>query len=288
MLRNLLLSTALVASGSAFAADLPARVAPAPYYAAAPVFTWTGFYVGLNAGAAFNNNNGGFTSSGFTAPNPVIYGGGGSDNKTGFTGGVTAGYNMQFGSFVAGVEGDINYLDRNHGSSTAVPLGGPGGPTTPASYYYFGANQGGSSSNYFGTARARLGFAFDRFLVFGTGGFAFGGNSNGGSVDQYNVTYTQPVLTNGVITTPGSYSAPTRTGLASTGGNNSNVGYALGGGMEYAFSNSWSFKAEYLHVSLGNKNRTYIPTTGTPTNSFIYSNDKNKFDVVRVGVNYRF
>jgi outer membrane immunogenic protein len=297
MLRNLLLSTALVAAaGSAVAADLPYRTAaPAPYVTAAPIFTWTGFYVGLNAGAAFNNGNGGFSSSGFTAPNPVIYGGGSSNSKTGFTGGVTAGYNMQFGSFVAGVEGDINYLDRNRGNSSAVvPVGGPGGPTPAASYYYFGANQGGSSSNYFGTARARLGFAFDRFLVFGTGGFAFGGNSNGGSVDQYNVTYTPPVTTIDPITlvattTPGSYSAPTRTRLASTGGNsNSNIGYALGGGMEYAFSNNWSFKAEYLHVSLGNKSRTYVPTTGTPVNSFIYANDKNKFDVVRVGVNYRF
>jgi outer membrane immunogenic protein len=296
MFRKLLLSTALVAAaGSAVAADLPYRTAaPAPYITAAPIFTWTGFYVGLNAGGAFNNNNGGFTSSGFTAPNPVIYGGGTSNSKTGFTGGVTAGYNMQFGSFVAGVEGDINYLDRNRGSSSVVPLGGPGGPTPAASYYYFGANNGGgSSNNYFGTARARLGFAFDRFLVFGTGGFAFGGNSNGGSVDQYNVTYTpanpgNPNAVPPVPATPASYSAPTRTGLASTGGNNSNVGYALGGGMEYAFSNSWSFKAEYLHVSLGNKNRTYIPTVGTPVNSFIYSNDKNKFDVVRVGLNYRF
>src|SRR4051794_28034960 len=149
MLRKILLSTALVAAaGSAFAADLPARVAPAPYYAAAPVFTWTGFYVGLNAGAAFNNKNtGSIFTTGLTAPNNAIYTGGGNSNDSTFTGGVTAGYNMQFGSFVAGVEGDINYLDRKNGGNGAFPapvdVNGAGGFTDRTD---FAVSRGGNNN----------------------------------------------------------------------------------------------------------------------------------------------
>jgi hypothetical protein len=123
MLRKILFSTALVAvAGSALAADLPYRTAaPAPYVAA-PVFNWTGFYVGVNAGAAFNNRNAGsIATSGLSAPNNVFYTDAGNSNDASFTGGVTAGYNMQFGSFVAGVEGDVNYLNRRKGGSGVFP-----------------------------------------------------------------------------------------------------------------------------------------------------------------------
>src|SRR4051812_43894441 len=74
----LLASAAILTAGTAFAADLPARVAaPAPYIAA-PIFTWTGFYVGLNAGAGFNNKNNGFIAGpGFTGPTAITVVGGG-------------------------------------------------------------------------------------------------------------------------------------------------------------------------------------------------------------------
>jgi outer membrane immunogenic protein len=266
----LLASAAILTAGSAFAADLPARVAaPAPYIAA-PMFTWTGFYVGLNAGAGFNNKNTGYLSNGFgtTTVFTTTGGGFGNGNDAGFTGGVQAGYNMQFGSIVAGIEADINYLDRgnrNGGVVTGVftPVGG--GATTTTVYTF----NRGSSNNWFGTARGRLGIAFDRFLPYITGGFAFGGK-NGGMSGTY-------VATGGA---PG-------TGIL-VGSNNggSSTGWTLGGGVEYAFSNNMSFKAEYLHVSLGNKTNTLYTAAGAPT-SFSF-NDKNKFDVVRAGVNFRF
>lgn len=279
MLRKILLSTAIVAAaaGSAAAADLPYRsAAPAPYVAA-PIFTWTGFYVGLNAGAGFNNKNNGFTNTGFGTTTFSNTGFGSSGNSTAFTGGAQAGYNMQFGSFVAGIEADINYLDRgNNGGAmgtTGTSSTTAGGVTTTTVTTYSFAR--GSNNNYFGTVRGRLGIAFDRFLPYITGGFAFGGKNGGVSG------------TTSTVTTVGAGAPTTTTGvLVSNDGNGSSTGYALGGGMEYAFSNNMSFKVEYLHVSLGTHNRTLF-ASATPTQFFTFS-DKNKFDVVRAGVNFRF
>ena len=101
-----------LATSSAFAADLPSRKYEAPPPVYVPVFTWTGFYIGLNAGGAFAN------SRDVTFLNTVtgVATSFGSGNNSGFVGGVQAGYNWQFGSFVAGVEADIDYADlgRRH------------------------------------------------------------------------------------------------------------------------------------------------------------------------------
>ena len=270
----LLASAAILVAGSASAADLPARVAaPAPYIAAAPIFTWTGFYAGLNAGGAWNGSRG-ISTTGFVAPDPFIFGNNGGDD-VGFTGGAQIGYNMQFGSFVAGVEADINYLDRNGGGRGAFPalIAGAGA----GSDFAVG---NGNSGNWFGTVRGRLGFAFDRALIYGTGGLAYGGRSGTGSVVQRDFVEGLP----GVF-------AVTETNLLGTGGNGSNVGWALGAGMEYAFSNSMSFKLEYLHVDLGRNSRTFTALAGPGTvvgGETITVRSDNKFDVVRAGVNFRF
>lgn len=235
-------SAAILTVGSAFAADLPGRVAaPAPYIAA-PMFTWTGFYAGLNAGAGFNNKSSGYTTgSGYSQTTFTTTGGGfGNGNDAGFTGGAQAGYNMQFGGFVAGVEADINYLDRGNGGATTVF---DGSNTT----YTFNR---GDSNNWFGTVRGRVGYAFDRFLPYFTGG---GGTS-------------------GV--------------LIGNGNSGSSSGWTLGGGVEYAISNTMSLKVEYLHVKLGDNNNQLAFNTNT--NQFFSFKNENKFDVVRAGINYRF
>jgi outer membrane immunogenic protein len=262
----LLASAAILVAGSAFAADLPARVAaPAPYIAA-PIFTWTGFYVGLNAGAGFNKSSG-HNYYGYAVDPTNFYGfNNNSSNNAGFTGGAQAGYNMQFGSFVAGVETDINYIDRNKGFTGIVPTG-----LADGTYY---AVSRGKDNNYFGTVRGRLGYAFDRALIYVTGGLAYGGNSGSGAVYRYNSLGGVPGV---------------GTAVSYTGGNSSSIGWTLGAGLEYAFSNAWSVKAEYLHVDLGSNSRTFVtsgvgvtPVTGTVLRS------ENRFDVVRAGLNYRF
>ncbi|MFV0279128.1 MAG: outer membrane protein [Rhodoblastus sp.] len=148
ILRPLLgVSLLALSAGTALAADLPSRKAPPPvvYAPPPPVFTWTGLYAGVNAGAAISDRR--FDIEPF--------GGSASPNGVAFTGGGQIGYNWQTGPLVLGVETDINY----RGSS-----GSSGG-------YYGGL---GSRSGYFGTARARIGYAFDRVLLYGAGGLAYG------------------------------------------------------------------------------------------------------------------
>jgi len=159
MKKILLSSVALLGfTAGAMAADLPSRRAPAPVVAAVPVFTWTGFYVGVNAGYGWGTDN-----ERVFIPGVGLVGGG---NEGGFVGGAQAGYNYQIGSFVVGLEGDIQYADFGHKNVFVPGIG----------------FVGNTSSDWFGTVRARAGVAFDRALVYATGGFAFADGNNGWTV----------------------------------------------------------------------------------------------------------
>ena len=244
---------ALTAASGAFAADLPSRKSPPAFAAPLPVFTWTGFYAGLNAGAAFGNNR-----SGIVGINT------GSGNNARFTGGGQIGYNYQIGQLVVGLEADINFLtnNRRNGGSVIVPtFPGTIGPTTLTS------SNGGNSGNYFGTVRPRIGFAFDRALLYVTGGLAYG---------NYNRSQTI-VATNGLGAAIATFG---------NGSNNNRVGYTLGGGVEYAITNNWTVKGEYLWIGSGSRNRT-LTSPAFPT--IAYNSGGNRgFSVVRAGVNYKF
>jgi outer membrane immunogenic protein len=161
MKKILLSSVALLGLATgALAADLPSRRAPAPMIAAVPVFTWTGFYVGVNAGYGWNDSgDGDLVFEGAT----IV---GDSDDDGGFIGGGQIGYNYQIGSFVVGLEGDIQYADFGGVNYDFGPLG-----------IYENDND-----DWFGTVRARAGVAFDRALIYATGGFAFTDNRNGWTV----------------------------------------------------------------------------------------------------------
>lgn len=179
---SLLASTAALAfvASAANAADLPAREAPPPMIAPVPVFTWTGFYVGVNAGYGWlddNNTTGIFVPPGTFAPpfagvSGVLGGGGAGGNDDGFVGGAQIGYNYQIGSFVVGVEADIQWADFNVENNVfVVPAGFP-----PS---FIPAALSDDDMEWFGTARARAGVAFDRFLIYATGGFAYSDNNTG-------------------------------------------------------------------------------------------------------------
>jgi outer membrane immunogenic protein len=262
----LLASAAILTAGSAFAADLPARVAaPAPYVAAPPIFTWTGFYVGVNAGAGFNNRNNGYVTNGFGTTTFVTSSGFGNGNDVGFTGGGQVGYNWQFGSWVIGAETDIQGIaGNNHNNDffgvtpTFATATGPGLP--PGVVVVPGGGVRGL--DWFGTVRARAGVAFDRALIYATGGFAYGGgggNNNGFVFDN---------------------------------GSSTRTGWTVGGGVEYAFTNNLTAKIEGLYVNLGNGNHNNGGVFyDTASNTIFVGSGRhhnNDFGVVRAGLNYKF
>ena len=88
------------------AADLPSRSTPPVMVPVAPVFTWTGFYVGLNAGIGWTNSGSVWVDDPILGPAVIS-----TSSKSGFVGGAQAGYNWQSGAFVLGAEADIQYAD---------------------------------------------------------------------------------------------------------------------------------------------------------------------------------
>ncbi len=210
-MRHLFLSTtaaaAMLAAAAvvpASAADLPVQAAPMPVpaYAPVPVFTWTGLYIGANAGSAFHVD--------------------GDDNAR-FTAGGTLGANWQIGTFVLGIEGDFNYLDRDF------------------------------HEEWFGTVRGRVGVAFDRALIYATGGAAFLDSFNHDDVDTYGV---------------------------------------VGGGVEFAVADNITVKLEYLHVFVDNDNDNNFFNgnnfNGNNLNGFVNGDDNRDIDIFRAGVNFKF
>jgi outer membrane immunogenic protein len=288
-MRRLLLSSAALAvmSAGAFAADLPARgpaIAPAPVYVA-PIFTWSGFYVGLNAGVGFGNNDNrglrAFAAPG--APGPVLdavdFVNAGfatarrDSDRTSFTGGAQIGYNWQFGAMVFGLEADINYMDRKRGGGNYTLVG-----TGRYAGYELDVNHGRGGSNWFGTIRPRLGVAFDRTMIYATGGLAYGGSRGDGATVTLFDTAPPPAVE-----------------VARWAGNRrsgSNWGWTIGGGVEHAFGNNWSAKLEYLYVDLDRGgNRDLVRISGDQRAdlvSFRAGRSSSAFHVVRAGLNWRF
>ena len=174
-LLGLLAATALTTAGlsAASAADLPVRAAPPPIIAAAPIFTWTGFYAGVNAGWGWRDSNQETVVLGGAVPGTLFF----PDNGDGgFTGGGQIGYNWQFGSFVVGAETDIQWADTGGSEAVAfVPGRGYAGDFMPGEFR-------NDLSDWFGTVRLRAGVAFDRVLVYATGGLAYTEDNTGWAV----------------------------------------------------------------------------------------------------------
>jgi outer membrane immunogenic protein len=312
VLKSAFLATATLGlvGSSAFAADLPTRKGPppAPIYVPPP-FTWTGFYVGVNAGGAWLNNNRN-NNFGFPFVGAVPIGGtflpvasGGSSNNGGFIGGIQAGYNYQFGlgsGFVIGGETDIDWADINRNRNNGILFGSftlpqfPGTLFTPSNIAAVGHNNN-NNNQYIGTVRARVGYAWDRILVFATGGLAYGGvnrnnNNTGGLITATTLSCAVCVvpLSGGATNVTG---APVTTLIPSAIGTRSSstkTGWTVGGGVEYAFTPNWTVKAEYLYANFGHVNSA--PGFVLPGAAAVFNNQNRTIDVniVRVGVNYKF
>ncbi len=259
MKKYLMAGFALAAlSTTAFAADLGARTTkPTPYVVAPALYTFTGFYIGANAGYAFSNSNsaryiGNNVYTGLGANLPQSF----SVSRDGFSIGAQAGYNQQFGQFVAGVEADIAYTDLKRSQVVVAPLA---------------SAVAKAENTYVGTLRGRLGFVpVDRLMLYVTGGLAYG----------------ESKLSNS-ITGTGALTGATWSGSKS----DTRFGYALGAGAEYAVTNNISIKGEYLYYNLGRRTVTAGPTSAIALASGaagVLRTSDNSFSLVRAGLNYKF
>ena len=235
----------------ALAADLPRKSVPEQTFVRPiAVFSWTGFYVGANAGYVFEGGKSSLTGSPALLGTGLAPVGSAKTLGDGFTIGGTLGYNYQFGNIVAGIEGDLSYTDLGRRRF---------GGTAPLSVTL------SQEQNYLGTVRGRLGYAFDRFLVYGTGGLAFG-----------------EAKSSTIIAVPGSQWSGSK--------NDTKVGFAVGGGVEYAFTGNWSAKIEYLYYDLGKSTYASPLTAGPGLGAAVFGQTRaeNKGNIVRAGLNYRF
>jgi outer membrane immunogenic protein len=220
MKRSLVAGLGLLALAAlpASAADLPRAATPyrAPAYVAQ--YNWTGFYLGINGGGGWGDSD---------------WNGFGLGNKPsgGMIGG-TAGYNWQApGSpWVFGLEGDIDWTNLKDSAAC-------------------GALNCQTKNNWLGTVRGRVGYAWDRFMPYVTGGLAFG-----------------DVEAN-------------RTGLA--GSSDTNAGWTIGVGIEGVIAGNWTAKLEYLYADLGD-------TTCNAASCGVATNVDLNVNILRAGLNYRF
>jgi outer membrane immunogenic protein len=245
VLRSMSMASVLALGvGAAQAADL--TYAPAPVMDAPAAFNWTGFYVGVHGGVAAGDfkypvglglpdgNDGQFTVNGEL-----------SQDASGGFGGAQIGYNWQFNpNWVIGIEADIaasSYQGKVSGSIDG-----------------FGNVEAGSEVDWFGTVRARLGYAHDNLLLYGTGGLAYGKVKSSISGD---------IL--------GSFEEST---------SETATGWTIGAGFEYGITQNITLKTEYLYVDLGSQTLLDV----RDGENFINIQSDTRFHTLKAGLNYKF
>jgi outer membrane immunogenic protein len=252
--------TAFAAPLAAGAADLPVK-APVP----APVYDWTGFYIGGNAGYGWNTGDGPLTC---VTPAGVSFGTGcglipfAGLKPSGFIGGGQAGYNQQIGPYVVGLESDFQWSDIQGSTRTNGPWGFVNSTALTAPGAFFTASH---QIDWLGTTRLRLGYAgFDRTLIYVTGGVAYGDVE-----EQTNVFHP---LTG--VSYPASESV-------------TRVGWTAGAGIEYAVTRNITAKLEGLYYDLGDDTiSSYsVPLVNGFTRGMTF---ETRGAIARAGVNYKF
>ena len=272
-----------LSAGPVVAADFPYRQAPTPtYYAPPPIASWTGFYVGLNAGGTFGGSDNIHVSTGVFGPGVdaaalgVVGSGVGNSNYGGFIGGGQIGYNYQFSpAIVAGLEADFQGLAGGGGTSSfSLASHGVLNPT-----HIFGGTASASQTlDYLGTVRGRVGYLFTpSFLVYATGGLAYGGGN----------------LSSSFSATESAAGAFVGSAFGGANASNTQVGWTVGGGLEWMFANNWSAKFEYLYYDLGaasvNGPVQYVnAVTGATGLGASQTSAQFNGHIIRAGVNYHF
>jgi outer membrane immunogenic protein len=213
-----------------------------------PLFSWTGVYVGGQIGYAWGNDHAdvlrfapAIPAGVFLAHNTF------SDSPSGVIGGAHVGYNLQINQWVLGIEGTVDGTSLK--KTVFVPFLANGVTET-------------TRSEIQGSIRGRIGWAFDRVLVYATGGAAFGGITN-----TYAIPQPAFFLSNSFATTK--------------------VGWTVGAGLEYAITDNWSVRAEYRYSDFGRVTDHPFAAVFNPgvvlTSSHHFTQNQ-----VQVGFSYKF
>jgi outer membrane immunogenic protein len=225
-----------------------------------PVFGWTGFYIGGNAGGHYGTDSTttrtdavGWGSTGAASIDILTPG---SVKPTGFEGGGQFGFNLQFSSAVFGIEADAQWLG---GSATRSVTGFGAGVATGDLFTTT------TQSEWLTTLRGRLGVAFYRTLLYVTGGGAYSF-----------VNFTD------------SFGSFGNTSIGTVSNNSGVLGWTLGGGLEWAFTDNWTVRGEYLYVNFGSVNTSIPSCAACATGSDITVTHKYTESLARMGLNYKF
>jgi outer membrane immunogenic protein len=227
----------------ALGADLPAySKAPAM---TAPSYDWSGFYIGAFGGGGWGNHN----INNATGPATSFANYTANYSSQGGVAGGEAGYNLQSGNIVVGIEADGFWSGMRGNDAAAVAAGAFPIASVDADNLRWG-----------GTLRARGGIAVDRWMLFFTGGWAFGDIVH---------TNTDPVLGVDQFTVHAN-------------------GLTAGGGVAYALTNNLIGKVEYRYYNFNGYNRPAVGGTGVTANGQLPYTTQTTYSVITVGLDYKF
>jgi outer membrane immunogenic protein len=267
--RSLAIVSALMfAAPAAQAADMALK-APPPV---APAWTWTGFYVGLNLGGAWGNSSYTLLPDAVWATTPPpnaqtqLTGDGlATLHMSSVSAGGQVGYNWQVHNVLFGGEADIQYIGLH--KTNVFTQNGPLGVNIVTPYIITES----SRSDWMATIRGRLGLVAGRVLFYGTGGVAFADSQ---SADTLNFPTLLPAAT-----------------FTGTGARSSvQTGWTAGGGVEWAFNDHWTAKAEYLYARFPTSTTRMTAINAGLFNTGVtqaYS-DRLAVNLARLGLNYKF
>jgi outer membrane immunogenic protein len=253
MIRRILVAAGLVMlSTTAFAADL-LNYKPAPLMAPVPVFDWTGVHVGIVGGYAVDGNDARYSYNNIPSPALPLLPTEADLTSRGAKVGGTVGYDRQMNGFVFGFEGDMSWMNLGDQNTSIVPHV----PSTVPHLTFKTDDQ----MDWLSTIRGRIGIPFDHVLVYGTGGLALADTSMNTSV---------------VIRDEGSLVGST---------DDTKVGWAAGGGAEFAIADHLTLKAEALYFDLGDVS---VSATNPQTTISVDAEKKITGVIARGGIGYKF
>jgi len=270
---------------STWAADMPVKAPPYAPISPPAVYSWTGFYVGGNVGYSWGSADTDFNAAPITANvinNPPIssvsipgFVGSQSVKPQGMIGGGQIGYNWQLvPHWVTGVEADIQAAGEKASNNFSNPFsftvsGGAGSALVAGA----AVTDYEARIAWFGTLRGRVGYAWDRLMLYATGGLAYGEVQMGGTRIVAGTVFGLPLSSSTLL-----------------GHSQINAGWTVGAGVEAALIGNWTWKAEYLYVNLGSLDDPDVPAPAITSVTGGQTLTRTKFsdNIIRAGLNYKF